>query len=507
MTDGAATDEAASSSADGSATVAESTSGDADADRPAASGNESSAEGSTAAAETVPTDADGADAGQRDGGAGVQDADATGTTVRSSTLRATNQWVGVAAVSYVAAGLGVATQSRSLMLAAVVGVAYLAYASATDAPTPTLSVSRRVSDASPEPGDRVEVTVAVENAGSETLLDLRVVEDVPDALAVVEGPARTATALRPGARVTFSYTVLARRGEYDLDGLTVLARNASGSRERELDLATPTTTITCVPPVTATGAVPLRSLTSPYTGRVPTDAAGEGVEFASVREYHHGDSLSRIDWNRYAGSGSLATMEFREERMATVVVLLDLRADAYVRAGEDGLHAVDRSIDAAHRLVNSLLDTGDRVGIAALSPDEVWLAPGAGPTHRARARHLLATHPALSPTPPSEDSYYLRLSVRTIIKRLPDDAQVILCSPMSDDPVKYVARSLHVRGHAVTVVSPDPTRPDTTGRLLAAVERSNRLSELRRSGVRVVDWGSDESLLEALERARRRWSA
>jgi len=429
-----------------------------------------------------------------------------GTTVQSATLRATNHWVGVAAVSFLTAGVGVLTRSRGLLLAAVVGVAYLAYANATTAPEPALAVSRRLDDDSPDPGDRVAVTVTVENIGSATLPDLRLVEGVPEALSVAGSPARTATALRPGARVTFSYDVVARRGTYDFESLTAIARNASGSRERELELSTPTTTLTCVPPVDATETVPLRALTAPYTGRVSTDTAGEGVEFASVREYSHGDPLRRIDWNRYASGGDLTTIEFHEERMATVVVFLDLREEAYVQPGSEGPHAVDRGIDAARRLFNSLLETGDRVGVAALSPADVWLAPGAGPTHQARARHLLATHPALSPTPPDE-GVYVRPAVRRLVTRLSDGAQVLLVSPMADDAVAYAARSLEVQGHPVTVLSPSPASTETTGGRLAAVERSNRLDDLRASGVRVLDWGPDETLLAALERARRRWSA
>jgi uncharacterized repeat protein (TIGR01451 family) len=425
--------------------------------------------------------------------------------VREETLRATNHWVGIAGVSFLTAGLGVVLRSRPLLLAAIVGVAYLAYANVTGAPTPTLAVTREVSDPDPEPGDHVTVTVTVGNAGGETLTDLRLVEGVPEALSVVDRPARTATALRPGASVSFSYTVLARRGEYEFDELTAIARNASGSQERELHLDTESTTLTCVPPVDATETVPLRALTAPYTGRVPTDVAGEGVEFANIREYEHGDPLSRLDWNRYARDGDLATLEFREERMATVVVLLDLRVDAYVQAGSDGLHAVDRGIDAARRLFNSLLETGDRVGIAALSPADVWLPPGAGPTHQAEARHLLATHPALAPTPPSQ-RVYVRLAVRNLVTRLSDDAQVVLCSPMADDAIVYVARALQVRDHPVTVVSPDPTSRETVGGTLAAIERSNRLNDLRTSGVRVLDWRADETLVESLERARRRWS-
>jgi len=434
------------------------------------------------------------------------EAGSTETTVRSATTRQTNRWVGVAGLSFLTGGLGVATNTRPLLLAAVVGVTYLAYANVSSAPTPSLSVARQVSDPTPEPGDDVTVTVTVTNAGEQSIPDLRVVEQVPDALSVVEGPARAATALRPGATMTFSYTVTARRGEFDLDGLTAIVRNASGSEEREYDLATEPTTLTCVPPVDATDAVPLHALTSPYTGRVATDTTGSGVEFASVREYQHGDPLSRLDWNRYARDGSLATMEFREERMATVVLLVDLRPAAYVQSGEDGPSAVERSIDATHRLFNSLLDTGDRVGIAALSEADIWLPPGAGPTHRAEARHLLATHPALSATPPAE-RVYVRPALRLLAGRLPDDAQVVFCSPMADPAAAYVARRLHVRGHPVTIVSPDPTRRDTVGRTLASVERSNRLSDLRASGLRVIDWTDEESLFEALERARRRWSA
>ena len=428
------------------------------------------------------------------------------TSVRSETLRSTNHWVGFATMAFLAGGLGVALQSRSLLLAAVVGAGYLAYANATEVPEPSLAVERRCSTERPEPGDTVEVTVVVENVGETVLPDLRLVEQVPEALAVTDGPARTATALRPGARMTFSYSVLARRGAYEFDGLTALARNASGSRERECDLTTEPISITCLAPIGATAAVPLRGLTSPYTGRVSTNTSGEGTEFASLREYQHGDALSRIDWNSYARDGTLATMEFREERMATVVVVLDLRGSAYLQAGEDGLHAVDRGIDATRRIFNSLLDTGDRVGLAAFASESVWLGPGAGATHQARARELLSTHPALSPTPPDE-RVYVRWQLRRLHQRLDDDAQVVFVSPVPDDTSSLVARSLQVRGHPVTVVSPDATLRDTPGHTLAAIERSNRLNDLRGSGVRVVDWAGEERLAEALERARRRWSA
>jgi len=262
------------------------------------------------------------------------------TEVVSEEVIETNHRVGLGAIAFACAGAGVLVRSRALLLGVVVIVAYLAYADVFEAPAVSLAVAHRLDTDRAEPGDRVEVTVAVKNTGDETLPDLRLIDDVPAALEVVDGPARTATALRPGATMTFSYTVLARRGEHSFDGITVLARTLSGTIERRQDLATERHTFSCTPMLATTTTVPLQKLTSQFTGRVETDAAGEGVEFTSVREFRSGDSLSRVDWNRFARDRELATVEFREERKATVVLLLDLRAPAYVQAGEEELNAV-----------------------------------------------------------------------------------------------------------------------------------------------------------------------
>jgi len=414
----------------------------------------------------------------------------------------TEHWTGVGALSLAALAVGLPLRQEGLFLVALVGVGFVAYAKLDDAPEPQLLVERELSDATPEVDEAVRVVVTVENTGESTLPDLRLVDSVPAGLAVTEGTARLGTALRPGKRASYTYTVTAVRGSHDWEPMTVIARNASGSRERPVE-AEAATTLRCLPELSSTADLPLRGLTTPYAGQVATDVAGSGIEFHSTRRYRHGDPLSRVDWNRYARTGELSTLSFREERAATVVLLVDTRTEAYVSPGEESENAVERSVEAAGQAFSALLSTGDRIGIASYGPKECWLAPNTGQRHRADARRLLGSHPAFSVSPP-EGPFYPSIALRRLRRRLPADAQVVLFSPVVDDYLVTAAKRLDAHGHKLTVVSPDPTAGDTPGHRLARVERRERLRELRSGGLRVLDWG-DRPLAVELARANERW--
>ena len=417
----------------------------------------------------------------------------------------TNRWVGLAGAALLAVGVGVLFRSPGPVLAAAVAGGVLAVRSAAVPPDPTLRVDRTVENANPDPDEAVDVEVTVGNEGS-TLFDLRLVDEVPDGLAVVEGPARHATALAPGDAATFSYTVRATRGSHEWAQLRAICRDPLGVHERETTVAAPST-LRCVPTFEGTADLPLRGLTTPYAGRVPTDIGGAGIEFYAVREYRRGDPQARVDWNRAARTGELATLELREERAATVVLVVDTRAAAYVAATQEAESAVERSVDAAAHLAEVLLSKGDRVGAAAFSPRDHWLAPGTGTAHRALLREALVTDPAFAPTPPSEDSRFIsRLWRRRFRRRLPSNAQVMLLSPCTDDAPVALAERLNAIGHLVTVLSPDPTAPDDLGGRLVGLERGLRLAGLRTSGVRVLDWSADEPFTVAADRAAGRWS-
>lgn len=424
---------------------------------------------------------------------------------RSVVDRETDRWLGMGAVALVATGVGVLAGRPALLLAGAVGAVFVAYAGAASPPRGNLDLGRRLDRTEAAPGEVVRVTLTVTNVGDVTLPDVRLVDGVPDGLAVVDGSPRVGTALRPGRSTTLSYGVEAARGTHDFEPATVLLRGFSGAVEHETEVdATEPTTLACVPRLATGVPVPLRPQTTPYTGRVATDDGGPGTEFHSVREYRTGDSLSRIDWRRAARTGEFATVEYRQERAATVVLVVDTRSDAHV-GPPGGDTAVERSVAAAGEAFTSLLATGDKVGLAAYGPLDTWLPPGSGEEHRTRARKLLATDEGFSPTPP-EEPFFAGLRFDRLRRRLSPESQVLLFSPVTDEYVPSVARRLDAYGHPVTVVSPDPTTAGSAGRALARVERDVRLSTLRRAGIRVVDWG-DEPLAAALGRARKRWSA
>lgn len=425
------------------------------------------------------------------------------TDLLEAESHATNRWFGIGALALGIAGIGVITTQPSLVLIAAIGGWYALYARIGRVRDPSLRLTRDVSESTGHPGDEITVTVRIENLGSRPIADLRVVDGVPDTVAVVDGTPRHATALAPGTEAQFRYTIEARRGYHRFDPTTVVLRDIAGSTERVYRADVPSE-LHVQPDPTPLPPLTLRELTRSVTGRVETRRAGPGVEFHSTREYRPGDPRSQIDWNRLARTGELTTVEFRQERAATVVVIVDVRSEAFVsRPGGRSPAAAD-GLDAAVRIFFSLLDVGDRVGLATLGPDPLWLPPGLGVDHRSTAQLLFGSHPALAPRPPSERIAVTRAR-RSIRRHLPSEAQVVFVSPLADGSAERFAVGLEARGHPVTILSPDPSGFDTDGNLLRSLERHLRVGRLRDRGIRVVEWDDERSLIAAIEEGAYRW--
>ena len=420
-----------------------------------------------------------------------------------SEARRTRRWRGVLVVVFGTVGLGLLGRRPGLLLLGTVGLVYAAYPWLTAAPAPSLSIDRRLNDTNPAPGDEFTVTTTIRNESWRPLFDVRIVDGVPAALPVTDGSPRLGTVLWPGRAASVEYTIAAREGRHAFDPATVVVRDASGEHERELSIGEDTA-VDCRPSV---DDAPVRTQTLAAAGEVASEQGGSGIEFYRTRAYRAGDPMTHVDWNRFAKTGTLTTVDFREERSAAVVVLVDARAVCY-RGPADEPHGVARCVSAAQQLVDELLDERNRVGLAGLGREPCWFPPDTGRRHRTRAQRLLTDHAAFSLTPPAaeevaesnvaESSSAAAEQLATIERRLADTTQVLFCTPLLDDAAVDVARRLDAAGHAVSVVSPDVTETGTAGRDLVGLERASRIAELRRATIPVVDWEREQRLAAAL---------
>jgi uncharacterized protein (DUF58 family) len=398
--------------------------------------------------------------------------------------------------------VGVVAGTDLLLLLAVAALGVVVVGTLSRAPPADLRVERSLGVDDPRPGVPVTVTLAVHNDGDRFVPDVRVVEDVPDGVRVVRGTPAFATSLAPGGSATHEYEVVPSRGEYAFGDPTVTRRNLPSTvAERTPTPVEGVTAFTCE---TVLDGIPLRDQTIQFLGETPTDEGGSGVEFYSIREYRPGDPMGRIDWNRLARTGSLSTVEYREERAVTVVFLVDDRAAAHVAAPSGGPDSFDLTLYAASRGVVASLEEGNPTGVATLSGD--WVDPGADGYTRKQAEDALSESAPEADAVATDGGHFERL-----VGRLPRNAQLVVCGPVVDDGIVDVVDALAARGHDVSLLSPDMTTgvggvQRTVGTRLADLRRANRLRELRALDVAVADWNLAEPIMIEIERLRRRWA-
>jgi uncharacterized protein (DUF58 family) len=209
--------------------------------------------------------------------------------------------------------------------------------------------------------------------------------------------------------------------------------------------------------------------------------------------------MSRIDWNRFARTGELTTVQFEQERAATVVLVIDDRQSADRSRSPDEPSAVEYAAYAAEHVAAPLLARNDPIGVALLAGG-VYLPPAPG-----RAQSLRVTRLLDGADPSGTRSITREPDGRSIRRHLPDHAQVAFFTPLLDDQAVETADLFEAHGHPVTLISPDVTG-DSPGGRLAGLDRAGRVRTLREGRVRVVDWSPTEPLQAAVERDSRGWS-
>lgn len=437
-------------------------------------------------------------------------------------MNSISRWHGALIGGLLLTVLGVLIGAEGLLVVALAALVVVGLARVSPPPSDDYRIERTLSNTRPNPGEAVTVTLRIENESRQMLPDLRVSEDLPESLTVVSGSSSVGTAVPPGGETTHSYEIIAPRGEFIFGDLTVRRRNLA-STLGSADVVTPdgTTKFTCE---TLIDSLPLRQQTIQFVGETPTNKGGAGVEFFSTREYRPGDPLNRIDWNQYARSGTLSTVEYRLERAVTVVFIIDDRAAGHVDAIGGGPNSFDLTLYAAARGMVTSLEDGNETGVATLSGE--WVDPGVGEHTRSRIEDVVQTaepteKSLLASTGRGSDEREASTdgADRTVaadggmklLHRLPENGQVVLCSPLVDDGIVEYAEQCSSYGHAVSVLSPNMTTGRdvetlSMGNRVGRLRRQQRISYLRGRNTAVADWNLREPLLVELQRLQRRWA-
>ncbi len=135
-----------------------------------------------------------------------------------------------------------------------------------------------------------------------------------------------------------------------------------------------------------------RLVGSLFSGGYRSVFRGQGIEFAEVREYQHGDDFRAIDWNVSARMGHPYVKLFDEERELTLLLIVDRSGS--VEFGKP-VQKAERSVEIAAVLALAAARTNDRVGALVFSDDIDHIVPAAkGRRHALRViRDLLAFEP------------------------------------------------------------------------------------------------------------------
>ncbi len=248
-------------------------------------------------------------------------------------------------------------------------------------------------------GSKTEMEIVIEN-NSRVLLDCRLTDDLPAALAAEPATGRLQVFPRVPARLR--YRVRPReRGDCETGALYLRYRSPFGLAEKWAKA--PLAQAVRIYPALRTGEEQQIFLARSRQIELQLRQArqrGLGRDFESLREYREGDDLRDLCWTATARRGSLITRQYQTERSQPVWIVLDcgrlMRGSASGSfLGESGAAAsytkLDHACSTAVALAQLALYSGDRVGLLAYGQGiQQRFLPGRGAAHLRQMIELLA---------------------------------------------------------------------------------------------------------------------
>jgi len=282
-------------------------------------------------------------------------------------------------------------------------------------PANQLTATRSWSNAPALEGE-TEIELTLENQGR-TLLDCRVVDDLPEAL--VAEPATHKLTAFPRISASLRYRAQpSQRGDWPTGWLYVRYRSPLGLAERWA-MADLTQTVRVYPALRQGEQQQIFLARSRQLDLQLRRASqrGLGRDFESLREYRQGDDLRDICWTATARRGSPITRQYQTERSQAVWIVLDCGRLMRARVARSPEAAggfnprnapvdlsrasapdktppqskLDHACTTAVALAQLALYAGDRVGLLAYGQGiQQRLLPGRGAAHLRQLIEALA---------------------------------------------------------------------------------------------------------------------
>lgn len=339
-------------------------------------------------------------------------------------------------------------------------------------------------------GDTITVQVTI-NAVTD-LPPTEIWHYLPAGAVCTAGHNRFLITLRAGATQTFTHTVrFPRRGKYTLGRL--YSRVHPGADLQPWLAEYHHHQVCNVYPRIIPLPRPLPPLHTHISfGNYVSRNAGEGLEFAGVRPYRHGDRLRRVHWRTSLRRQALYVNDYYSERNADIVILLDTLA----AIGTTEHSTLDIAARTAASLAAHYLYHKDRVGLVSYGGVCTWVPPALG------QRQLYRILDALLET--RQHFSYLAKDIALVPPQaLPPGALIFVLTAFLDQRIETALRDLLARRFPLVILltSPIYTMPKATDQHVAeATERlwrldmELRLRELRSLGVPVLMQTSEDPL-------------
>lgn len=324
-----------------------------------------------------------------------------------------------------------------------------------------------------------EVEVVLRIRAGERIPSLKVREDLPEGLELIDGRTEWVLSLRKGEVRELRYRVRVKRGVHEFNWVELNYRDPFGFFHftKKFDLYTEIIGV----PVIEDVPTPYSTRGTKITvGSLPSPRVGEGVEFHAVREYQQGDPLKIINWKATARTGRLMANEYESERKVDVIFIVD--------ASYTGELVFDHLIRAAASLMLNALNSGTSFGLLLAEDVPLWVRPDYGKRHFFRCIDFLST---AKPDKNNMIAYQVEHLIRS---RFPPRAQLVYFSPLLTEESREALRIMSSFGYNVVVISPDPytaiepkSREEELALRLLSLQRKAVLRKMAGYGV-IIDW-------------------